>query len=161
MNAEEMLREYPRKRRHLECLKKELMDFKGLSDEDMIESMYFTHPEGEKVQTSLKTDKTAKIAATYKDRLERINNEWYEHLEKEYYELAEEVRFFESAISALSGDLSEVMRDMVIYGYTWDALCNEYHVSRTMIAKYRRKAIRELDEMYDQREKEMVAYMLS
>ena len=93
--------------------------------------------------------------------MERINAEWYEHLEIEYYDLAEEVRFFESALKSLPDELSDVMTDMIIYRYTWDSLCSIYHVSRTMIAKYRRKAIRELEEMYCQREREMVAYMLS
>ncbi|MDY2990616.1 MAG: hypothetical protein SOR91_03985 [Hornefia butyriciproducens] len=158
---EKLIREYPKKKRDLECLKRQIADFKGITDEDMIDVMYFSHPEGERVQTSGVSDKTARIAVTYKDKMERINSEWYEHLEKEYYELDEEVRFFESALKSLPDELSDVMTDMIIYRYTWDSLCSIYHVSRTMIAKYRRKAIRELEDMYQQREKEMVEYMLS
>ena len=144
---EKLIREYPKKKRDLECLKRQIVDFKGITD-----TMYFSQPEGERVQTSGVSDKTARIAATYKDKMERINAEWYEHLEKEYYDLAEEVRFFESALQSLPDELSDVMTDMIIYRYTWDSLCSIYHVSRTMIAKYRRKAIRELEEMYCQRE---------
>ena len=161
VNIENLIREYPKKKRDLECLRQQIADFKGISEEDMIDTMYFTQPEGERVQTSGVSDKTARIAETYRDKMERINAEWYEHLEKEYYELAEEVRFFESALKALPDELADVMTDMIIYRYTWDSLCSIYHVSRTMIAKYRRKAIRELEDMYDQREKEMIAYMLN
>ena len=53
------------------------------------------------------------------------------------------------------------MTDMVINGCTWDYLCQHYHISRTMVAKNRRKAIRELEELYEQRDAEMVSYMLS
>ena len=158
---ESLIREYPKRKRDLECLRQQIADFKGITDEDMIDTMYFSHPEGERVQTSGVNDKTARIATTYRDKMERINAEWYEHLEKEYYELAEEVRFFEAALKALPDELSDVMMDMIIYRYTWDSLCSIYHVSRTMSAKYRRKAIRELEDMYAQREREMVAYMLS
>lgn len=93
--------------------------------------------------------------------MDRINREWYEHLLKEYDDLRDEILFFESALKALSGDLPAIMTDMIINGETWDSLCSIYHVSRTMIAKYRRKAIRELDELYAEQEKKEVAYMLS
>ena len=93
--------------------------------------------------------------------MERINQEWYEHLEKQYLMLDEEIRFFEAALSALSGYLPEFMTDMVINGCTWDYLCEHYHISRTMVAKNRRKAIWELEELYEQRDAEMVSYMLS
>ncbi|OLR56912.1 hypothetical protein BHK98_02670 [Hornefia porci] len=156
-----MIREYPKRKRDLECLRRQIADFRGISDEDMIDTMYFSQPEEERVQTSGISDKTAKIATTYRDKMARINSEWYEHLERRYYELAEEVRFFESALKSLPDELSDVMTDMIIYRYTWDSLCSIYHVSRTMIAKYRRKAIWELEDMYQQREKEMVEYMLS
>ena len=79
----------------------------------------------------------------------------------QYLMLDEEIRFFEAALSSLSGYLPELMTDMVINGCTWDYLCEHYHISRTMVAKNRRKAIRELEELYAQRDAEMVSYMLS
>ena len=115
----------------------------------------------ERVQTSNISNKPASIALNYHEKMERINQEWYEHLEKQYLMLDEEIRFFEAAVSTLSGYLPEFMTDMVINGCTWDYLCQHYHISRTMVAKNRRKAIRELEELYEQRDAEMVSYMLS
>lgn len=69
----------------------------------MIDTMYFSQPEGERVQTSGTANKTASIALNYRERMERINQEWYEHLEKEYLDLTEELRFFESAVKSVSG----------------------------------------------------------
>lgn len=158
---EDLIRDYPKMKQELEFMGNQIRNFKGLDDVDVIESMYFTIPEGEKVQTSGTSDKTARIAVTYREKMDRINREWYEHLLKEYDDLRDEILFFESALKALSGDLPAIMTDMIINGETWDSLCSIYHVSRTMIAKYRRKAIRELDELYAEQEKKEVAYMLS
>lgn len=63
----------------------------------------FKSNKGERVQTSGTANKTASIALNYRERMERINQEWYEYLEKEYLDLTEELRFFESAVKSVSG----------------------------------------------------------
>lgn len=158
---ENIIKEYHRMKKERNCLEHQIRNFKGISEEEMIDSMNFHFPEGERVQTSNISNKPASIALNYRERMERINQEWYEHLEKQYLMLDEEIRFFEAALSSLSGYLPEFMTDMVINGCTWDYLCEHYHISRTMVAKNRRKAIRELEELYAQRDAEMVSYMLS
>lgn len=145
----------------LRCLEHQIKNFKGISETEMIESMNFSSPEGERVQTSNISNKPASIALNYHVRMEEINREWYEHLEKRYLMLSEDVRFFEAALTALSGYLPDFMTDMVVHGCTWDYLCEHYHISRTMVAKNRRKAIVELDELYRKHDDEMVSYMLS
>ncbi|MCQ4794879.1 hypothetical protein NE604_04375 [Anaerofustis stercorihominis] len=145
----------------LRCLEHQIKNFKGISETEMIESMNFCSPEGERVQTSNISNKPASIALNYHARMKEINREWYEHLEKRYLMLSEDVRFFEAALTALSGYLPDFMTDMVVHGCTWDYLCEHYHISRTMVAKNRRKAIVELDELYRKHDDEMVSYMLS
>lgn len=158
---EKIIKEYHRMKKERNCLEHQIRNFKGISEKEMIDSMNFHSPEGERVQTSNISNKPASIALNYHEKMERINQEWYEHLEKQYLMLDEEIRFFEAALSALSGYLPEFMTDMVINGCTWDYLCEHYHISRTMVAKNRRKAIRELEGLYEKREDEMVSYMLS
>lgn len=158
---ETIIREYPQMKTELRCLEHQIKNFKGISETEMIESMNFSSPEGERVQTSNISNKPASIALNYHARMEEINREWYEHLEKRYLMLSEEVRFFEAALTALSGYLPDFMADMVVNGCTWDYLCEHYHISRTMVAKNRRKAIVELDELYRKHDDEMVSYMLS
>lgn len=143
------------------CLENQIMNFQGITASEMIESMYFVQPDGERVQTSGVSDKTGRIAITYKDRMNRINREWQEHLVKKHSALFEELLFFESAILSLSGILPDFISDMVIDGLTWDDLAAKYHVSRTMVAKYRKKAIRELEILYTIHDKEMEEYILS
>ena len=161
VRIEKLIAEYPDMVRDRKCLAYQIAHFRGLSAEEVIESMYTPRQDGERVQTSSLSDKTAQIAMNYRDRLNQMNREWYEHLEKRYLMLSEDVRFFEAALTALSGYLPDFMTDMVVNGCTWDYLCEHYHISRTMVAKNRRKAIVELEELYRKHDDEMVSYMLS
>lgn len=157
---EEMLREYPAKKRYLKCLESQLRNFCGISDNEVIDSMFFTQPEGERVQTSKVSDKTASIALSYREKRDRINREWYEYLFHRYEELKEELDFFEGAIGQLSGNLSSFVSDMVIDGMTWEALASKYSINRRTVGKYRKKAILELEKIYKDCESCMTDYML-
>lgn len=157
---EKLMREYPQMKTEAKCLENQIRDFRGITETEMIESMLYSQPEGERVQTSGVSDKTARIAISYRERMERINGEWYDYLEKKYVLLTEELRFFESALHSLSGTLPQVISDMVVEKMTWDDLAAKYYVSRTMISKYRKKAIEELDQLYAAHEAEIAAYIL-
>jgi hypothetical protein len=143
------------------CIEHQIRKFQGITEEEMIDSLQFSQPDGERVQTSGVSDKTARIAVSYKDKMDRINKEWQAHLEKKHTVLMEELIFFESAVFSLSGNLPEFVSDMVIKGLTWDDLAAKHHISRTMVAKNRKKAIRELENLYAIHDKEMAEYILS
>lgn len=143
------------------CLENQIKNFEGLTEEEMIDSMQFSQPDGERVQTSGISDKTARIAVSYKGKMDTINKEWREHLEKKHAIIMEEIIFFESAVFSLSGILPEFISDMVIKGLSWDSLADKYYISRTMVAKNRKKAIHELEKLYAIHDKEMVDYILS
>lgn len=158
---EKMLKNYPAMVRERDSLAHQIAHFKGLTAEEVIESMYTPRMDGERVQTSNISDKTAQIAMTYQERMDRINREWYEHLEKRMMYLSTELDSFESALNTLPERQAAIMKDMIIGGVTWDALCVIHHLSRTMIAKYRRRAIERLSEIYDQNEQIAAEYLLS
>lgn len=158
---ERLIRDYPKNKMELKCLENQIRNFRGISEEEMIDSMYFTQPEGERVQTSGVSDKTSRIALSYRERMESVNRDWYEHLEKQYVSLAEEVGFFESAVNALQGKMGEVMRDMIFSQASWDELAGKHYVSRRTIGRYRQKAIDDLVVLYEKHEAEMLSYMLS
>ncbi|MBB2481083.1 hypothetical protein H5P36_12875 [Bacillus sp. APMAM] len=158
---EKIMRSYQQMVMERNCLENQIMNFQGITESEMIESMNFVQPSGERVQTSGVSDKTSRIAINYKNRMNRINREWQEHLAKKHAALVVELLFFESAILSLSGILPDFISDMVIDGLTWDDLAAKYHVSRTMVAKYRKKAIRELEILYTIHDKQMEDYILS
>ena len=158
---EALIRDYQKNKMELKCLEHQIRNFRGISENEMIDTMYFTQPEGERVQTSGVSDKTAKIAMSYRERMDAINEEWYQHLEKKYASLAEEVGFFESAVKALPGEMGEIMQDIVFSQTSWEELADKHFVSRRTIGRYRQKAIDELVVLYEKHEAEMTAYMLS
>lgn len=158
---EALIRDYPKNKMELKCLEHQIRNFRGISENEMIDTMYFTQPEGERVQTSGVSDKTAKIAMSYRERMDAINEEWYQHLEKQYFSLAEEISFFESAVKALPGEMGEIMQDIVFSQASWEEVADKHYVSRRTIGRYRQKAIDELVVLYEKHEAEMTAYMLS
>ena len=49
---ETLIRDYPKNKMELKCLEHQIRNFRGITEEEMVDSMYFTQPEGERVQTS-------------------------------------------------------------------------------------------------------------
>lgn len=158
---ETLIRDYPKNKMELKCLENQLRNFRGISETEMIDSMQFSHPEGERVQTSGVSDKTARIAVNYRERMERINREWYEHLEQQYFSLSEEITFLESAVKSLPGKMGEIMQDLIFNQTSWDDLAEKHYMSRRSVGRYRQKAIEELEALYEKYETESVRYMLS
>lgn len=157
---EKLLKDYPKKLQDRDCLVHQLAHFKGLTAEEVIDSMYTPRQDGERVQTSNISDKTSQIAMVYQERRERLNQEWYEQIEKELQAVNEEIVFLESAIDSLSGKLAAIMRDMVINRLSWNELAERHYVSRSMIAKYRKKAMRELESLCSKRDADTLRFML-
>ena len=159
--AEKIMQDYQQMVMERICLENQIRNFKGITEEEMIDSLYFPQPDDDRVQTSGISDKTARIAISYREKMDRINKEWQAHLEKKHSVLLEELVFFESAVFSLSGILPDLISDMVVKGLTWDDLADKYHISRTMVAKNRKRAIRELESLYAIHDVEMAEYILS
>lgn len=162
MRAEQMMNEYKSMKKELGILEFQLSQFKGLTEDDIILSMQLSHPDGdERVQTSTLSDKTAKVAMNYRKIMERENDEWYKFLWERYKKMTEEVTFFESSVQKLSGVFPELIMDLLDDDITWDEMMIKYHISRTTISKYRKRAIMELNEQYEIRDRQIESFILS
>lgn len=161
MDVEKLFKEYHMWKRDIGFFEFELSRFEGVPYDDVIGSLCFSRPGGDKVQTSEISDKTGKAAIIYRQVKERLDDEWFEFLIKKYQSIRDDMEFFEYAIRQLSGRLPEIIRDMVIEQLTWRELSGKYDVSETMIAKYRKKAISELTAVYQLREQTEGQYFLS
>lgn len=158
--VERIIKDYPGMVMERDCLRHQLANFQGVTEEEIIDAMTFSSPEGERVQTSSITDKTASIAISFRDRVHRINRDWIDHLTVKLLFLEEEIDFFLSAIRAISPELAPLMWDLTVERLTWDAVEAKHHISRFTVSKYRKKAICELDALYAVHDKEMAAYIL-
>ena len=71
--VEKLLKAYPEMIQKRDCLAYQLAHFKGLSAEDVIDSMMTPKVDGERVKSSRLSDKTAQIALEYRDRSRRAS----------------------------------------------------------------------------------------
>ena len=157
---EKLLKAYPEMIQKRDCLAYQLVHFKGLSAEDVIDSMMTPKVDGERVKSSNLPDKTAQIALEYREKQARMNREWYAYLEKQLQDVTGEIVFLESAIRALPERYAELAWDLFIRRIPWIALAEKYHTCRSNIGKLRQKALRQLEDVYQQRIDAEIAYML-
>lgn len=161
MDVEKIFKDYGKWKRDMGLLEFELSRFEGVPYDDVIESLCFSNPQEERVQTSGVSDKTGKTAIIYRQVKERMDDEWFDFLIGQYKSIKEEREFFEYAVRQLSGKLPEMIEDMIMRKMTWRELSGKYDVSETMIAKYRKKAMAELAAIYQQRAQTSEQYFLS
>ena len=160
MDMDELFKEYRGWKKDTGLLEFEFSRFEGVPYEDVIQSLCLSQPQEERVQTGSTSDRTGRAALIYRQVKEKLDDEWFDYLVGKYKYLKEEKDFFEYALGQLSGRLPEVMRDMLVKEMTWRELAEKYNVSETMIAKYRRKAMAEMKELYLMREKTACCYFL-
>ena len=158
--VQKLLKEYPKLIRERNCLVHQIAHFRGVTAEEVIESMYTPRMDGERVQSSGTSDKTAHIALNYQERMDRYNRERFEFLERRLRLLTDELAFFESALESLSGRLPEIMKDLVIYQSTWDSVQDKHHIGRATLSAYRKQAIVELDELFAAKDRAEIAFLL-
>lgn len=161
MRAAEMFKNYPRMKQELLVLEFKLRDFKGIPREDIIESMNFSRPEGERVQEKQISDKTGKIAIHYRKVADRMDEEYFEGLFHRYQYLKEELEFFEFLVAGLGDRLSDFIRDNIMMQMNWSDLMAKYSISYSTVGRYRKKAEKELDRLYEFRDKVETEYLLS
>lgn len=148
--------------RRRDYLKHEITVLKDrqVTEEDIISAMTFSHPDGERVQTSGYSDKVAKIAFVYKDKQLRANREVMRTRKEEYDSLCTEIAFLEDAIYSLSGDERDVMVELVFRNSTWDAAEFNLCMSRMTIQRIRKHAINSLVRYYQKREAQNICALL-
>lgn len=159
--VEKIISEYPQMVRERESLKKQMEAQEFLSADELISAMSFSHPDGERVQSSDLSDKTARIALGYREKLERINEELIVPMQKRYQALNVEISFLEDAILNLPEDLAYVMQELVLKGHTWEEVSQEMFISVTKLQKLRKAAIDNLIRAYQKRESEQIRILLS
>jgi len=160
MRAGEVLDKYQELKKEQKVLKFQLSRFDGVTERDIIESMTFSHVDGERVQTSGTSDKTGKIAVNYKKIADKENEEWLKYLISRLEYVEAEIDFFEYTVKSLANGIGDIMWDMVVECMSWNAIEEKYHISHATLGRYRKTAISDLDAIYEMRDKQTEIYML-
>ena len=161
MDAETMFREYGRMKRKRAYLESEIAGFAGVTEEEVVSSMAFARHEGEHVCGGGTADPTACIGMKAGGRAERMNGDCLRMLWQELYETADEMAFFERAVSLLPDPLPSFAADLAMEGMPWAEIGAKYGLTHSGIAKRRRSAIRQAEEFYRMREEQETEFMLS
>ena len=158
--VEKMIKEYQDMKFERSCLLSQMKSCK-LSEEDVIYSMCFSHPEGERVQSSELSDKTAKVAMSFRDRQRQMEEEHYDYLFNRYRNLDEEITFFEESVAGIPGELGEILSELFIHNDSWEKVCFRHCIGIHKLSDMRKQGIKYLVRAYQQRESMIAAYLLS
>ena len=159
MTAEEMIKNYDKYKEELSILDFRIKNFKGISENDIIESMLFEYHESEGSHTNAISDKTAKVALNFRKEMDKINSDMLKYYLERYYELKRELDFFDFAIKKIEN--SAIMIELFLCNSAWIDVENKFAISHSLLGKYRKKAIKDLDAIYKVREKYETEYMLT
>ena len=158
--VEKMIKEYPDMKFERSCLLNQMKSLK-ITEDDVIYSMCFSHPEGERVQTSGLSDKTAKVALSFRDRQRQMEEERYNFLFDKYQHLDEEITFLEETIADIPGEIGEIMSELVIKGDTWENVCFSHCIGTHKLSDMQKQGIKILIRAYQRRESMVASYLLS
>ncbi|WP_053006389.1 hypothetical protein [Desulfosporosinus acididurans] len=147
--VERLFKYYPEAKQNLEILKFQIGSYAGADEDEVIESLTYTVPEGERVSNSNISDKSSRIALIYKDIADHESQEQLQDMLKRYYLQKNELDVFEYSIKLLEPRLSRIITDIVINKMTWMEVSEKYYVSVNTVAEWRKKAIRQLTKMLE------------
>lgn len=159
--VEKIIKEYPQMVREVERLDKQIKSCEFISADELITAMAFSHPDGERVQSSDLSDKTAKIAISYQRKLDRINEELVIPMIKRKEALEEEISFFEDSVNHLPEDILKMSQAIFLNGMTWEEAEGCFYTNSWGIRNCRKRAIDCLVRSYQIRASQTEAFLLS
>lgn len=158
---EELILKYKNNYRRIQKLEERIAQL-TVTKEEVIKEQMFSPPDGEHVQTSNVTNRTASVAVTVDKILEKYNEELA--LERVQYEqekasLERENELFERALDTLNIDKRDFTKDLV-RGMKWDELESKYHISRATVGNWKKEVVCELETAYNKVEQDMIRKLM-
>jgi hypothetical protein len=147
--VEKLFKYYHEAKQNVEILRFQIANFAGIDDTQVIESLNYSIPEGERVTTSNIADKSSRIALIYKNVALDEGEELLKGMMRRYIKEKNELEVFEHCITLLEQPLSDIITDLVMNRMTWIAAAEKYHVHQNMVDNYRKKAIKEITRMIE------------
>lgn len=158
---EELILKYKNNYRRIQKLEERIAQL-TVTKEEVIKEQMFSPTDGEHVQTSNVTDRTASVAATVDKILEKYNEELaFERVqyEQEKASLEKENALVEEALNEFEVEKREFAKDL-IRGVKWDVLSERYHVSRATVANWRKEVICKLETSYFKVEQDLMRELI-
>ncbi|MBE6068062.1 MAG: hypothetical protein E7211_10300 [Clostridium lundense] len=142
--AEYLLKNYHQIKKEIEQLVLILESPIYDSEEETIEALTFSTPQGERVSTSTISDKTSNIALIYKEVNENQKTAGRKDVEKMIKVNQFELIKLENSIASLDKNLQEVINGIYIEKKKRTDICKILFVSENTLNRYRKKGIEEI-----------------
>ena len=144
-----VLEHYNQMRAEMDTLRFELQNLNRIKDSEIIESMTFATPQGERVNTSERTDKTSRIALAYKEQRNRIQAEAVQELAGHLSQLALEIERLDFYIGQLPPFEASILKEHYFENYSWRELQDLKGISTKTLIRRRDEAVAKLVQLYE------------
>ena len=143
-----LLEHYNQMRVEIDTLKFEMRNLNRMKDVEMIEALTFSSSLGEKVASSGASDKTAGIALSYQEQLERLRDEAKAAISTKLSALVLTIDRLDFYISKLPPVEGAVLREYYIENYSWRDLQELKGVTAKTLIRHRDEAVDRLVRRY-------------
>lgn len=145
---EYLMKNYSDVKLKLALVENQLLNFRPISEESVIQSLVYEKPDMERVKTSQINSRSETIALSFREKLEKENKEYWDSLMECYHFLKTELEFFESMVNLIPDDLKQFSKDLIFNEMSWDDISSHYEISRSTISYRKRKVHQQLKKCY-------------
>lgn len=146
--VEEMLKNYNSMKQEIEALQYELNNFSTESENETIEAMIFSSPDGERVNSSMISNKTPEIALTYTQRNEELKENTMREIIGRMRWLRATTDRLDFYMEKLEAHQASILQAYYFEGYTWQELQDLRGVTEKTLRKYRDDGVKALAQKY-------------
>lgn len=144
-----LLEHYNQLKAEIETLKFELKNLNRMKDVEMIEALTFSSAIKERVDSSETVNKTADIALSYREKLEKMRLEAQRIISLRLSDLSTEKERLDFYLGKLPPFEAAILKEYYFENYSWRDLQEIKGVSAKTLIRYRDSALKKLIKMYE------------
>lgn len=145
----DLLANYKSMKQEIEALEYELNNLGTESEDETIEAMTFSSPNGERIDSGKISNKTPEIALTYAQRHEELKENTIQEIIGRLRWLRATTDRLDFYIEKLEAHQASILRDYYFEGYTWRELQDLRGITDKTLMKHRDDAIKILIMKYN------------
>ena len=143
MTSKEYIRnavaEYPRIRKELELLRKQIDDYVGITENEAISALIFRKSDQPMVDNSNISDKTANVSLMFRDFVKRMNEQSVAEMTVEYYERKHFLDWFDCQVGMIKEELKRSVFQEILTGLTYNKIAKKYYICTREVCRYKKE----------------------
>jgi len=143
MTSKEYIRnavaEYPRIKKELELLRKQIDDYVGITENEAISALVFRKSDQPMVDNSNISDKTANVALMFREFIKRMNEQGVAEITMEYYERKHFIDWFDCQVGMIKEELKRSVFQEILTGLTHSKIAKKYYICEKEVYRYKKE----------------------